>query len=62
MTAERASSFRLPFGRHKGLTIAEVAEIDPGWIRWFAAEGSARTVQRACAFYAANILDGRPAE
>lgn len=54
MTAERAAAFSLPLGKHKGLTIAEVARKDHSWLRWYAANGVEGSVKRAVVFYLEN--------
>src|SRR5262245_46059159 len=37
MTPERAAAFVLPFGRHRGRTLAEVGVADRGYLEWLAA-------------------------
>lgn len=35
---ERARAFRAPFGKYRGRTVAELAEIDRGYLEWAAAK------------------------
>lgn len=51
MTMARASSFKLGFGKHKDLTLAEVNAKDRGWLKWYAEEGKEGSTKRAVVFF-----------
>ena len=42
-----APDFTLPFGKHKGKTIAEVDVEDPGWLDWFLENGKKEDIKAA---------------
>lgn len=44
MTLERAKEMRMPFGKYKGFTLAQVAQIDLGYVIWFRNEIDNRDV------------------
>jgi uncharacterized protein (DUF3820 family) len=44
---ERARAFTMPFGKHEGKTMAEIAQADRGYVRWAAEKCSNRNVQKA---------------
>jgi hypothetical protein len=54
MTVERAAAFNVPIGKHKGMTIAEIARKDHGWLRWYAANGTEGSVKRAVVHFLEN--------
>mgnify|MGYP001114920032 CR=1 FL=1 len=33
-TAGEAAAYRMPFGKHQGLTLAEVDDVDPDYLAW----------------------------
>lgn len=60
-----AGNFRMPFGRHKGKSIAEIYADDPEYLAWFAANvepGKARDAVRAYLEPPANCPAPPPAE
>lgn len=54
MTPERAAAFVVPFGKHRGLTLAELALRDPEYFRWGASQWD-RALGRAAKIHLAQL-------
>jgi Exodeoxyribonuclease X-like C-terminal len=44
---ERAQRFQMPFGKHEGKTMAQIAQADRGYVKWLAAECNNRNAKKA---------------
>lgn len=53
-TEELGPNDKLPFGKHKGQTVADVLKLDPGWLAWLRAE---RQVQNRQNFFTKPVDD-----
>lgn len=59
MTFERASSFVMPFGKHAGLTLAEIDEAGHrSYLVWLLSEGPKPNIQRALDAYLSGTEGG----
>jgi hypothetical protein len=38
MTPQRAAKFRIPYGKYRNVTIREIGERDPGYLRYLGRE------------------------
>ncbi|MDG3008532.1 putative quorum-sensing-regulated virulence factor [Paludisphaera mucosa] len=47
MTDGRAADFQMPFGKHKGRTLAQIADVDRDYLTWLADNVEPGSVQRA---------------
>ena len=60
MTLERALSFVMPVGKHKGKTLEEIAKSDPAYLEWVAHTFEPqRAITRACKFLVVEGMAGR---
>ena len=46
MTEERAAAFRMPWGKYRNSTLAELAEVDVAYLRWLATECESNGIRR----------------
>ncbi len=54
-TLERALAWVMPFGKHKGLTLEQVNEIDRGYLKWIAKWEEDNAPREACRIILAEM-------
>ena len=60
LTPENAASVKLTFGKHKGLTLAEVDVTDHGYVEWLGRESKDADLRRAAQMVAAPVSATEP--
>lgn len=51
LTPERAAAWVMPFGKHRGLTLAEIGETDIGYLTWLVANVDRPSIQRTVRYF-----------
>ncbi|CDZ74847.1 hypothetical protein ING2D1G_0688 [Peptoniphilus sp. ING2-D1G] len=49
MTQDDAKKFKVTFGKYKGMTLGEIAEIDKGYVKWIAENGRDQILRQGAA-------------